>query len=218
MKALRSDKGGEFTSKEFGKFCELHGIRREYSAPYTPQQNGVAERKNRLVIEMARYMLKCKKLPNSFWAEAVLTAVYILNISPTTTLKKVTPFQAWSSIKPIVKHLRVFGSIAYTLIPSQGLQKFDAKSERCILIGYCIESKVYKLYSPISNRVIISRNVVVDESASWNWDTTDGTNKQIQSIDMHNDMSECSPADLLNCPESSISITDLFVLYATPFY
>ena len=71
LKALRADREGEFTSKEFAKFCELHGIRRKYNAPYTPQQKRVAERKNRSVIEMARCVPKFKKLPNSFCAEAV---------------------------------------------------------------------------------------------------------------------------------------------------
>lgn len=169
LKVLRSDRGGEYLSKEFTEFCEGHGVRRELSAPYTPQQNGVAERKNRSVIETARSMLRSKGLPNNFWAEAVSTAVYLLNLSPTRALKNMTPFQAWRGFKPTIKHLRVFGSIAYTLIHAQGSDKFDAKSECCILIGYSTESKAYKLYNPATKRTIISRNVIIDEKASWDW-------------------------------------------------
>ncbi|GJX98296.1 retrovirus-related pol polyprotein from transposon TNT 1-94, partial [Tanacetum coccineum] len=83
MKVLRTDRGGEFLSNEFVAFCEEHGIKRELTAPYSPKQNGVAERKNRIVVEMTRSMMKQKGLPDSFWAEGASTSVYLLNISPT---------------------------------------------------------------------------------------------------------------------------------------
>ncbi|CAL9100845.1 unnamed protein product [Musa textilis] len=82
IKTLRTDRGSEFLSNEFNSFCEENSIRRELTAPYTPEQNGVAERKNRTVVEMARSLLKGKHLPNQFWAEAIATAIYLLNISP----------------------------------------------------------------------------------------------------------------------------------------
>jgi transposase InsO family protein len=109
IKALRTDRGGEFLSNEFNHFCEENGIRRELTAPYTPEQNGVAERKNRTVVEMARSLLKAKELPNQYWAEAVATSVYLLNISPTKAVLNQTPFEAWRGIKPSVSHLRIFG-------------------------------------------------------------------------------------------------------------
>jgi len=83
IKTLRSDRGSEFTSTKFAVFCEQNGIHRELTAPRTPEQNGVAERKNRTVVEMARSMLNAVKLSKLFWAEAVATTVYLLNISPT---------------------------------------------------------------------------------------------------------------------------------------
>ena len=83
IKVLRSDRGKEYTSREFERFCEDEGIERQLTVAYSPQQNGVSERKNRIVMEMARSMLKEKGLPNTFWAEAVYTAVYILNRCPT---------------------------------------------------------------------------------------------------------------------------------------
>ncbi|CAL2269077.1 unnamed protein product [Prunus armeniaca] len=94
LKTLRTDRGGEFTSNEFSEFCKSNGIKRELTASYTPQQNGVAERRNRTIVEMARSMLKAKGLPNLFWAEAIHTSVFILNRSPTKSVKDMTPFEA----------------------------------------------------------------------------------------------------------------------------
>ncbi|PKU78070.1 Retrovirus-related Pol polyprotein from transposon TNT 1-94 [Dendrobium catenatum] len=91
IKAMRSDRGGEFTSKEFQEFCEANGIRRSLTVPGSPQQNGVAERKNRTILDMARSMLKSKKLPKEFWAEAVSCAVYLTNRSPTRSVWGMTP-------------------------------------------------------------------------------------------------------------------------------
>ncbi|KAA0066378.1 retrovirus-related Pol polyprotein from transposon TNT 1-94 [Cucumis melo var. makuwa] len=93
IKSLRSDRGGEFLSNNFNHFCKKHGIHRELTTPYTPEQNGVAERKNRTVVEMTRSMLQMKGLSNDFWAEAVSTSIYLLNISPTKAVMNKTPFE-----------------------------------------------------------------------------------------------------------------------------
>ena len=174
IKTLQTDRGDEFLSNEFSSFCEENDIHRELTIPYTPEQNGVAERKNRTVVEMARSLLKGKHLPNQFWAEAVATAVYLLNISPTKAVMNRTPFEAWYGMKPSVRHLRIFGYIAYALVNSQNHHKLDEKSEKCILIGYSLQSKAYRLYNPVSGKVIINRNVMFDERASWNWETNKG--------------------------------------------
>ena len=83
IKILRTDRGGEFNSQEFGSFCKNHGIRKQLTAAYTPQQNGVCERKNRTILNMVRSLLQRSGLPKSFWPEAVVWSVYILNRSPT---------------------------------------------------------------------------------------------------------------------------------------
>nr|KYP66220.1 Retrovirus-related Pol polyprotein from transposon TNT 1-94 [Cajanus cajan] len=171
IKALRSDRGGEFTSKEFQKYCEDNGIRRQLTVPRSPQQNGVAERKNRTILEMARSMLKSKKLPKEFWAEAVACAVYLTNRSPTRSVSGKTPQEAWSGRKPGISHLRVFGSIAHVHVPDEKRSKLDDKSEKYIFIGYDANSKGYKLYNPDSRKTIISRNVVFDEEGEWDWST-----------------------------------------------
>ena len=108
IKTLRTDRGGEFVSTDFNIFCEENGICTELSAPYTPEQNGVAERKNRTVVGMARSMLQAKVLPTCFCVEAVATAVYILNLSPTRAVRDQTPHQAWSGRTPTVSQLKVF--------------------------------------------------------------------------------------------------------------
>jgi transposase InsO family protein len=110
---LRTDRGGEFTSLDFRNYCEENGIKRQLTAAYTPQQNGIPERKNRTLLDMVRSMLASKNIPKNFWAEAVNWANYVLNRSPAAAISDVTPEEAWSSIKPSVKHFRVFGCIAY---------------------------------------------------------------------------------------------------------
>nr|KYP69004.1 Retrovirus-related Pol polyprotein from transposon TNT 1-94 [Cajanus cajan] len=94
IKVLRSDRSKEYTSREFDKFCEDEGIERQLIVAYTPQQNGVSKRKNRVVMKMARSMLKEKGLPNTLWAEAVHTAVYLLNRCPTKAVRDKTPIEA----------------------------------------------------------------------------------------------------------------------------
>eukprot|EP00253_Pinus_taeda_P014971 PITA_14971 len=91
----------------------MNGMRRQHTTTYTPQQNGIAERKNRTVVEMARCMLQTKGLSNFYWGDAVATAVYILNHSPTSALENMTPYEAWYGKKPNVNHFKVFGCLAY---------------------------------------------------------------------------------------------------------
>eukprot|EP00253_Pinus_taeda_P024581 PITA_24581 len=110
---LRIDNGGEFCSSAFSNFCDNHGIKRQLTTPYTPQQNSVVERRNRTVVEMAHSMLQHRNVPNKFWAKAVFTVVYLLNRSPTQVVKGKTPEEVWSGRKPQISHLKVFGSVAY---------------------------------------------------------------------------------------------------------
>ena len=107
LKILRSDNGGEYFKFEFIKYCEDAGIQMQHSIPYTPQQNGVAERKNRSLKEMATYMLEAKNFPPKFWAEAIKCASYIQNRVPRKHLDGMTPFEAWSGHKLDVTHFRI---------------------------------------------------------------------------------------------------------------
>ena len=104
IKVLRSDGGGEYFSEEFSDYLKEQGIQRKYSCRSTPQQNGVAERKNRHIAEVARAMLNEKKMPDYFWAEAVATAVYIMNRTPTVAVHGMTPEEKYSGRKPDISH------------------------------------------------------------------------------------------------------------------
>jgi transposase InsO family protein len=150
IKTLRTDRGGEFIYMPFLDYCKENDIQRQLTVRYTPKQNGVAERKNRTIEEMARSMLKGKVLPNKFWAEVVNTAAYILNRSPTKAVINQSQFEAWHKRKLDVSHLKVFWSIAYDFIPSQSRDKFDEKWEKLIFIGYNDEFFYFSILKRIS--------------------------------------------------------------------
>ena len=108
LKIFRTDNGGEYTSKEFERYLMTEGVRHELTIPKTPEQNGVAERMNRMLVEATRVMLVAANLPHRFWAEALSTATYLRNRSPTKAVSGMTPFEAWTGEKPRVDGLRVF--------------------------------------------------------------------------------------------------------------
>eukprot|EP00253_Pinus_taeda_P022965 PITA_22965 len=138
----------------------------QHTIPYTPQQKGVAERKNRTLKEMANCMPQSKELSLNYWAEVINYANYILNRTPTKALKNITPEEAWSSIKPDVSHFRVFGSEAWAHIPDEKRKALEPKSEKCIFVGYSEDVKGYRLISFKSKNVIIRRDVKFDENIS----------------------------------------------------
>lgn len=167
IKTLRSDRGGEYMSREFQDFCKNNGIHQQYTARYTPQQNGVAERKNRTIMEMARSMFKAKNLPNEYWGAAVKYAVHILNRCPTKSVENMVPEEAWTGRKADVSHIRVFGCVAYAHVPDKLRNKLDHKSEKAIFIGYSNQSKAYHLYNPVTKKVVTSRDVKFAEEEAW---------------------------------------------------
>lgn len=171
IKKLRSDRGSEYLSGEFTKYLEECGIERQLTAAYSPQQNGVSERRNRSLVEMARAMLKSKDLPLSFWAEAVHTAAYIQNRTPTRVVENTTPIEAWNGTKPSLNHMKVFGSICYVHIPDEKRKKWDDKSRRGIFVGYCSQTKGYRVYLLEEDKLNISRDVIIDENSQWDWTT-----------------------------------------------
>ena len=168
IKSLRTDNGGEYTSSIFEAFLSSEGIRHQKTVPKNPEQNGVAERMNRSLVEAVRTMLSDASLPRRFWAEALSTAVYLRNISPTSALVGKTPFEALTNVKPNVEHLRVFGCVAYAHIPKDERQKLDVKSVKCILLGYGSECKAYRLYNLEKRVVFYSRDVIFNESQRFN--------------------------------------------------
>ncbi|KAE8732520.1 Detected protein of unknown function [Hibiscus syriacus] len=170
IKALRSDRGGEYMSTAFTKYCEQQGIKRFLTAPYSGQQNGVAERKNQNILDMVQSMLKSKDMPKYFWAEAIQYAVYVQNRCPHAKLVDQTPQEAWSGLKLTISHFNVFGSVAYAHVPNQRRTKIDDKSKRYIFISYDEKTKGFKLFDPIEKKVVVSRDVYVNESSSCDWE------------------------------------------------
>ena len=164
LKTLRTDNGGEYTSTGFENYLKAEGIRHELTVPKTPEQNGVAERLNRTLVEMARSMLLDARLPKKFWAEAVSSAVYLKNRISSKPLQDVTPYEAWHGRKPNVRHLRVFGCDAYAHVPRDERTKFDSKARKCILLGYGQVTKGYRLYDPERQKIIHSRDVQFNEN------------------------------------------------------
>ncbi|KAL2498042.1 Uncharacterized protein Adt_23592 [Abeliophyllum distichum] len=170
IKVLRSDNSKEYTSKEFDKFCQDEGVERQLTIGYIPRQNGVSERKNQTIMDIEKAMLHEKRLPKSFWAEAIYTSIYLTNRCPTKAVLNKTPIEAWNGRKPLVKHLKVFGCIYYAQVPKEKRHELDEASEKFILIGYSSQSKGYKLYNLMTKTVIISRDVFFDENATWKWE------------------------------------------------
>ncbi len=168
LKCLRSDCGGEFVNKSFSDFLEQRSIRHEFSVPEAKQQNGIAERMNRTLMERARAMLRASQLPKCFWAEAVSCACYVCNRCPSRSLSSdlsVTPHECYVGTKPTVRHLRVFGCACFAHIPGNQRRKLDAKAQRCIFLGYSLTSKGYRLWSVKQHKVITRRDVIFDESS-----------------------------------------------------
>ena len=163
ISVFRSDQGREYFSDAFFSFCSENGIFIDFSVRACPSQNGTAERFNRTIIEKARAMLCSTNLPATFWSEAVRCATYLYNRLPTSVLpQNLTPAMLWYGYEPCLHRLRVFGCLAYSLIPKAERQKFDSKAELCIMLGYYKTG--YRLWSIKDKRIIISRNVIFNES------------------------------------------------------
>jgi transposase InsO family protein len=145
IKILRSDRGGEFLASSFQKVCEEAGIKHQFTAPYTPQQNGVVERKNRSVMEMARSLLKSMEIPGIFWAEAVRHFVYLLNMLLTKSIGFRTPYEGWNGRKPHLGHLRVFGCRGHVKIVGTHLRKLDDRSMPMVYFGIEEGSKAHRM-------------------------------------------------------------------------
>lgn len=170
IKVFRTDTGGEFMSNEFKNYCKEANIIWHYTAPYTPQQNGVVERRNQTVMEMARSYLKEMKLPGMMWGEAVRHAVYVLNRLLTRALTGVASYEAWYGKKPNVEHIRVFGCLSHMKVPSVTTRKLVDHSICVINLGREPGSKAYRLYNPKKKRIYVSNDVTFEENKSCPWE------------------------------------------------
>ncbi|GJU91668.1 putative ribonuclease H-like domain-containing protein [Tanacetum coccineum] len=189
VKTIRCDNGTEFKNMDFIELCGSKGIKREYSNARTPQQNRVAERKNRTLIEAARTMLADSFLPNTFWAEAVSTACYVLNRVLVTKPQNKTPYELITGKIPIISYIRPFGCHVTILNTIDHLGKFDGKSNEGFLVGYSLNSKAFRVYNLETKRVEENLHItflenkpnVVGKGPTWLFDLdylTDSMNYQ----------------------------------------
>jgi len=182
IKCLRSDRGGEFTSDEFFDFREQHGIKRQFSTARTPQQNGVVERMNITVQQMACAMLDESRTPVTFWGEVAFAAVTILNQENVRVNNTQTPHELWYGKTATVKYFKVFGRKCYIKRTDEKLGKFESRADEGILLGYSSRSKGYKCYNKRLRKIIESIDFVVDEACK--------NPKQIKTEDYDNEKDE----------------------------
>jgi hypothetical protein len=167
IKVLRSDNGGEYTSRDFSDFCIEAGIKMEYSIPYNPQQNGLAERKNKTIIEATKVMIHDHNLPMIMWEKASMTTVHVHNKSPHQILKNMTPEEAFTGVKPEVGHFRIFECPVYFHVPKEKRTKLDPSSRKSTCVGYSESSKAYWIYIPSQRQIEVSRDVVFEEKIAF---------------------------------------------------
>ncbi|KAL1316241.1 hypothetical protein AAHE18_15G052200 [Arachis hypogaea] len=151
--SIRSDHGKEFKNQYFESFCDEQGISHNFSCPRTPQQNGVVERRNRSLQEMARAMLCEYEIPKFLWVEAVNTTCYVLNRTIIRKFLKKTPYELWKGLPPNLSYFHVFGCKCFILNIKENLEKFDPKTHEGIFLGYSTNSKVYRVYNKNSKTV-----------------------------------------------------------------
>ncbi len=154
--ALRTDNAKEYLALRTE--LESTGATLELTAHYTPEQNGVAERLNRTLVTMAKAMLFDSGLPQKFWAEAIATANYLRNRLPIGP-DNITPEEAFTKEKPSIRHLRVFGCLAYAYTPAETRQKLDPNSVKTVFVGYEETTRQYRVYDPKKDKIIRSSNV-----------------------------------------------------------
>ena len=163
IKIFQSDGGGEFTSKEFSNHLAYCGISQQLSCPFTPEQNGLAERKHRHIVETGITLLFHAHVPLKFWVDAFLTAVYLINRLPLSSTGKETPYSKLFGKNPDYSGIRIFGSQCFPYLKTPALHKFSRKTISCVFIGYSPLHKGYRCLDPQTHRVYISRHVVFNE-------------------------------------------------------
>jgi hypothetical protein len=200
IKKIRSDNRTEFKNSQIKGFLEDEGIKHEFSSPYTPQQNGVVERKSRTLLDMARTMLDEYKTPDRFWAEAINTACYFINRLYLHWILKKTSYELLTGKNPNVSYFRVFGSKGFILIKRGRKSKFASKAVEGFLLGYDSNTRAYRVFNKFTGLVEVSCDIVFDE--------TNGS--QVEQVDLDELDDEEAPCVALRnmsignvCPKES---------------
>ncbi|KAK8597087.1 hypothetical protein V6N12_065563 [Hibiscus sabdariffa] len=184
IKALRSDRGGEYLSQDFDELLKECGIVSQLTPPGTPQWNGVSERRNRTLLDMVRSMMSHTDLPTSFWGYALETTAFTLNRVPSKSVQK-TPHEMWTGRRPNMSFMRVWGCQAY--VKHQMSTKLEPKSQKCTFVGYPKETKGYYFYNSKENKVFVARTRVFLEKdfLSYNGNGRNIELKEVQQQQVH---------------------------------
>lgn len=184
IQILRSDDGGEYVNANLQDFTKTHGILHQTSCPHTPEQNGVAERKNRVLLEMTRAMMLESHVPKTFWPEAIATSAYLLNRLPTKILGHHTLLSVLATHTEVPSILtlppKIFVCTVFVHIPSTHRTKLDACADKCVFLGYAMSQKGYRCYNPRTRRVHITLDCTFLEheyyysAESWSQGETSG--------------------------------------------
>ncbi|CAL8994451.1 unnamed protein product [Prunus brigantina] len=164
IKKFQSDGGGEYTSKAFQEFLSSKGISHQLSCPYTTQQNGVAERKSRHVIETTITLLQTAELPTNLWYYAAAHAVFLINRMPCKGLDMTSPYYKFFGHHPVLSAMKVFGSAVYPLLKQYNAHKLESRLSQCVFLGYSLSHKGVYCYNMLNQKLHISRHVIHDES------------------------------------------------------
>ncbi|PWA81457.1 ribonuclease H-like domain-containing protein [Artemisia annua] len=158
IKVFRSDNGIDFVNKKFENFLLNNGILHQTTCPYTPQQNGVAERKHRHLLNTARALMFQGGVPLNMWTESILTATYLINRLPTAVLSGKSPYEMVYNTGPNLLNLRCFGCLCFSTVLNES-DKFGSRSDKCVFVGYAFDKKGYKLFNLDQKKFIFSRDV-----------------------------------------------------------
>jgi len=164
IQKFQSDNGGEYTSTLFKQFLAQHGILHRLTCPHTSQQNGIAERKHRHVVEMGLTLLAQSGLSPKYWVDAFLTATFLINRLPSPVLQYESPFSKLFHHSPDYTSLRAFGCLCYPFLRPYANHKLSFRSKPCIFLGYGSNQKGYRCLDPTTHKVFLSRNVIFDET------------------------------------------------------
>ena len=193
IKRVRSDRGGEYFSSEFDSFCAEHGIIHERTPPYSPQSNGVAERKNRTLTDLVNAMLDTSGLSKAWWGEAILTACHVLNKVPTKD-NEITPYEKWAKRRTTLSYLRTWGCLAKVNVPIPKKRKLGHKTVDCINLGYAKNSVGY--------RFLVVKSEVPDQKIGTIMESKDAT--FFEDIFPMRDMQSTSRQESEETPEPAI--------------
>nr|GFA24756.1 Gag-Pol polyprotein [Tanacetum cinerariifolium] len=163
VRVVRTDKGTEFLNQTLHAYFAAEGIHQQTSVARTPEQNGVVERRNRILVEAARTMLSAAKVPLFFWAEAISTACFTQNCSLVIPRHEKTPYHIINDRKPLVKFFHIFGSLCYIVRDDENLDKMKEKGDECIFMGYSTQTRAYKVFNKSTRLIMESIHVNFDE-------------------------------------------------------